>query len=404
MNQPDAKWLRAMTREVAEQPVPDVDWDRVETRVFERLEQPGRAIRFEASKPLWPRLAAVAAVAAGVAVGALWLGDSRPLEPSIVAGKAHVVRGEDLGRDGHVAQVGNELVSGEVPVVIQHKDWSRFRLAPHSRVAIVRLDNRVELNLLEGKVEAEVVRRGTADVFSIRVDRMRVSVHGTLFSVARQDDELRVEVQRGSVAVGPAKRYGSTEGWLVTGPSVGTFSLANRTRLSTSAIVSEPISLEASLASTEPSTEKSSTGSDLKTATGARAERLAKAVHQGELAVKAAGDTNQGRPPKSTKDDFGDAVGLPKTLTKQLASPVLSSIRDGVTACYQDARPLQDSGVVVHAHTNIKIRVAPDGHVVFARFDPPLAPTAQACASRLVESARFPRARGESVLTLSLRM
>jgi hypothetical protein len=96
------------------------------------------------------------------------------------------------------------------------------------------------------------------------------------------------------------------------------------------------------------------------------------------------------------------SASLPESLTKELASASLANIAREVESCYRRNMPRGNEGVTIHAQTTVNIRIAPDGHVVFARFDPPLAPEAQACASGVVQSATFPRARTESVLVLPL--
>jgi hypothetical protein len=45
--------------------------------------------------------------------------------------------------------------------------------------------------------------------------------------------------------------------------------------------------------------------------------------------------------------------------------------------------------VRVTVSTKLTLRVGEDGTVTFARFDPPLAPDAQACASRAIYKTRF---------------
>lgn len=386
MKQPDAKWLHDMAREVAETPAPDVDWAKVEQHVFEAIEQPGRPLRFDRPASPWPRVAAIAAIAAGVALAvtstttrsvnlapshaSLTVAPSQPLE----------VDAQGLTR----AEAGTVLVASAEPVLVQHRDWARFRLTPNSRVAIERIDDRIDLRLIEGKVEAMVTKRGLEDIFTVRVDQMRVSVHGTVFSVARDGGIMHVHVQRGSVAVGPVRRNGSTEGWLVTAPSTGTFSIDDQVRLSVNSQVPAPISFP-SLEPAESAVETIELAAEAPAGTPAiaRTEPARKPEHSGARAEEPV---------------------LPDTLTPSLAASTLASIASQVSDCYQRSLPVGDDSVTIHVQTTVHIRVAADGHVVFARFDPPLSPSAQACASAVVQSASFPKARDESQLTLPLSL
>ncbi len=362
----DARWLREMAEEVARAPGQDLNWDRIEQGVFDQLDaRPPRSLPRPAVTA-WPRVlgaAAVAAVAAGLVLTASHT-PRGPLEPTTAS-----VR--DL----------TEVVAQDHPVAFEHAGWARFRLGHPGKLRVLRMDDRVDLHLVEGKLEADVTRlQGTKETVTVRAGNLRVSVHGTVFSVELRDGTLRVQVQRGSVAVGPASR-GVTEGWLVTGPSTGVFDLARNRRLHGFPSVSDPIFLVPPPApSTEPAPPPTVKGDvDLDPRPGIKP------------------------PSRPTHLDPPAEPSLPEVLTTDLAAATLQRIAQDVTACYRNALPRTD-GVTIRAQTRISIRVAPDGHVAFARFDPPLSPRAQTCASSVVQRAAFPRARVESVLELPLRL
>jgi len=368
-----------MAREVAEEPVPDVDWDSVENRVFDRLEEPGRPLMLAPPAPVWPRIAAIAAIAAGIAFGVSWSASKTepPHQPT-----ASVVHAQDLkpAENGFVtANAGTELVTENAPITVKHEGWAEFRLAADSRVRVQRLDDRVALDLIKGKVDAQVTKRGGEEIFTVLVDGMRVAVRGTIFSVERMGDTMRVEVRRGSVAVGPTSP-GTTEEWLVSSPSAGTFSLREHVRLSSEPLVSSSHVFE------EPSKPEVAV------------------VDEPEPAPTSEIDRPKVAPPKLPATDEPPSAPVPEMLTPELATVPLAEIKRLVAACYRDSIPKNNDGVTIHAHTTINIRVAPDGHVAFARFDPPLAPKAQSCASAVVQQARFPKARTESVLSLALNL
>ena len=367
----DARWLREMAEEVAKAPSQELNWDRIEQGVFDRLDARGPRLLPRPSVAAWPRVlgaAAVAAVAAGLVLTASRT-PSTPLEPTF----APVA----LQQEGNGIGAHTELVAEDHPVAFEHAGWARFRLGNPGRIRVLRMDDRVALHLLEGKVEADVTRQSIGEAVTIRAGNLRVAVHGTLFSVELRDGTLRVQVERGAVAVGPASR-GVTEGWLVTGPSTGVFDLAHGRRLHGFPSVSDPISLVPPPA---PSAEPPSPPS---------------VEVEPAPAVKAPA-------PVSLQPPAPIAPSLPEVLTADLAAATLQSIAQGVTACHRNAMPRTD-GVTIRAQTRISIHVAPNGQVTFARFDPPLSPRAQTCASGVVQGATFPRARIESVLELPLRL
>ncbi|MCU0694346.1 MAG: hypothetical protein MUF54_23405 [Polyangiaceae bacterium] len=94
---------------------------------------------------------------------------------------------------------------------------------------------------------------------------------------------------------------------------------------------------------------------------------------------------------------------LPVRLDALLASGPVGHLVQSVRACYRDNTPAP-TGVTVRVETSIRIEVAPDGHVAFAHFDPPLAPKAQLCASAVVAHTQFPRAQLASTLNVPLTL
>jgi hypothetical protein len=272
-------------------------------------------------------------------------------------------------------------VTSDSPLTFNHEGWALFRLNPHGRLQVTSLGDRVELTLVEGKVDATVTRQSLDDRFTVRVGNMRAAVHGTVFSIERRDHTMHVEVQQGSVAVGPVARLGTTEGWLVTAPSTGLFDLERAVRLSSRSTVSHPIVIEPARAFVEVQPD------------------ALEEVKPADTKVSAAS-----RPQAKPKVEEARDPSLPEQLTPALAANTLRSLARQIEICHHNAVPKRTEGVTIRASTTVTIQVAPDGHVVFARFDPPLSPVAQLCASSAVQSASFPRARVESVLILPISM
>ncbi len=374
--QPDAKWLREMAREAAEEPVPEVDWERVERGVFDQIEQRGRPLRLTRPEPAWPRAAAIAAIAAGIALAVSWSGsDTAPTVNPVPRANP------DLPASPAVtATVGSDLVAHDTALSVHHDGWAHIRLAAHSRMRVNQLGDRVALDLIHGRIDARVDKHSHEQVFTVDVDGMRVAVRGTVFSVERHGGAMDVGVTRGAVEVGSTAASDSRS-WLLTAPANRNF----------------PIN---SLAARDEHRGKSSPGAE-------NEENRHEVRPESESAPPHAA-----RPRRASAPDKGDssdprelaAPSLPEALDEDSAAAALARIAAAVEACARQEMPDGNDQVTIHVYTTIRIRVAPDGHVAYARFEPPLAPKAQSCASAEVRRARFPRARTESFLSLPLSL
>ena len=110
-------------------------------------------------------------------------------------------------------------------------------LAPNSRIEVVANDlgttehtGGVTVALSRGSLHADVTPRTEGEVFAVEVERTRIAVHGTSFTVSREGDRVIVDVAHGSVAVGPVGHPGATHGWLVVGPDRASFLARRRAR------------------------------------------------------------------------------------------------------------------------------------------------------------------------------
>src|SRR5262249_7983131 len=118
------------------------------------------------------------------------------------------------------------------PVSFRRDGAVAWTLAPRGRVVVRSLGvsgvgHTVELE--RGSIRAEVTPRdpaeGLIEAFAVEVENTRGAVHGTAFSVTREGDSVIVDVEHGSVAVGPKGHVGVTTGHLLVGPKRAAFSL-----------------------------------------------------------------------------------------------------------------------------------------------------------------------------------
>lgn len=399
--------LNELVREARREPIPSIDWDRVEGRLFERLER--EPIRLASRSHSARRVFAIAAAAAVLAAATSVVCRQRPdlCFATAPAPGAGLVTVDPAHRDVITAaqlREGDRLESGPRSLSVRHEGVAAWELAPSSAVAVEKLGEAVRLSLESGAIRVEVAPGSEPDTFVVRAGDTFVSVHGTVFSVERRGSRVAVHVERGTVAVGGRSRRGSTSAWLMVAPSAGSFSLdgARDAEFSPASEV-PPAGPPIALPSGEP-------------ASGATAARPAGG--DGEAAADAASAPVSGMDKKSGVD--GGAVSpapsspavqpapeasIPEALTAAAARPVLERIAAGVADCHRRSmRPSRgDDSVRVSVQTTVSISVAPEGNVVLGRFEPPLAPQVQQCAGGILLSSRFPAARTSSRWQLPLR-
>ena len=438
MNRPiDARWLREMVQEVVRTPPVEVNWERIEMAVFSQLD---RSIPNLLPKPLqkpqlsWPldmktataaavlvvasAAAAISAVAAGTQYalsgpqsGSQPSSQQKYLQPSLTEQLAQAEQSSNLvdhEASNTVGEPASEhtltiIVAGDRHYAFEHSDWARFRLSPEGRIRLMAAGDSVSMHLLEGKIEADVENQGANRTVSVQAGSLLVTVRGTLFSVEARSKGVQVQVERGAVEVKSVSEAG--EGWVVSGPSTRVFGLEPVRELENRSTVVDPISVDSEpLSEVQGEEKKPPQPYVAKTAPVALAVPAAEVVPEAVgTAVPESAAKGEVRALLSRDSPYPAASSLPGTLTPGLAAATLRQIAQEVTVCQRSAVPSKLDGVTITAQTKIVIRVAPDGHVIFARFDPPLQPKAQVCASGVVHGTMFPRTSGESMLELPLR-
>ena len=234
----EVRALRQLVNELRDEPIPELDWDRVERGLLERI-APERFARRRQQQPKEGSLGKLLVFAAAAAA-VLLLGIANQREPTAASSTAPrivdlsaltAVQSPDAPPAYRVGQVApsSTVVSGDKPVRFTLPGVASWTLAAHSRVTIKTVSVPHVLVLEKGSVLAEVVPRTSSDqlieTFAVEADNTRVAVHGTVFSVSREGERVTVEVRRGAVTVGPTGHRGITTGHLLVGPSRASFSL-----------------------------------------------------------------------------------------------------------------------------------------------------------------------------------
>jgi hypothetical protein len=426
----DAEVVRRLVRMVAREPAPQLDWGGIERAVFERLDAEPVAAPVLAPA-LWPRLLGVAAVAAGIAAIVGFGLPSRPLgayEPATpVAGTiAASTLGAATGRpaaplDAPLTFRGVWLAADTRPLAVRWPGRATCTLGTGTRAHVEPSSPAIVVRLEQGSLRAEVVPSPEAETFVVRVGETAVAVHGTAFTVERVGDRAVVEVEHGSVVIGSYARRGTAPRWLMLGPSRASFSLdgarvaafdgpAPRTGAGPVAAVpreratqggrADPVSTGATDPA-GPSAPVAAASRPAQAPLGSKHETASPA--NGQPPTPAALAASGAASPEGAPAD-AHAAELAESLSAEAARPALDALRVAIRGCLASVLDAPSrEGVKVSVQTTVHITVAPDGHVSFGRFDPPLGPKAQACASEALVKAKFPPARSQSSLRLPLR-
>jgi len=382
--------LDALAREYARAPVPPLDWDRVEQRLFAAVEEaervaalaPAPAPAARKSGSPWGVALAAAAVVAVVHLaphGGAHESAPAPSRAVLSAAPGTETLSAPLAR-GDVAQAGAE------PIRYEARGAVTFTIAPSSRVKVLSeaTGPTMTVALLEGSIHAEVVPHPNGEVFAVEVGQTRVAAHGTSFTVSREGDRVVVEIAHGSVAVGPAGHPGSTHGWLLVGPDKASFSLDGATDATWlgqppptgEAAIVEETAAESASAAPEPS---------LASAESRAADSSESAAPAVRPARHAAADAAASRPRARAARPTADGAAADGADHRAAVAGILARLN----ACYE--RQVASFGVRFSIRSSLTLTVSQNGTVREGVFDPPLSPTLMTCARDAISAARFPQ-------------
>jgi hypothetical protein len=287
----------------------------------------------------WPA-AGVAAAAAIVVIAAEWHGPGNDSTPLPARGQL----AKEPGVDGSLLGVGRVLEARDHNLTVTHAGIATWRLRAHGRARIVEVGDRITVALDLGRIDAEVVPKQRPEVFAIEVERVRVAVRGTVFSVDRRGNVAEVAVSEGTVQLGSIEQRGATDGRLLTAPA----------RLSVDVRPIEPDAQSAAAIPVLPS---------------ALARGAPKAVHPAAETTAAPRQPLPDRP-------------LPEEVER---------IWEAATRVISECFAAQTSGspnLRVSFGTQISVRLAPDGSVTIAGFNPPVPGPVSDCVDQRVAQLR----------------
>jgi ferric-dicitrate binding protein FerR (iron transport regulator) len=391
--------LEQLTREAREdmgrREVEGVDWDRLEARLLARVEQERRAERARFDAPLSRGWTAAALLASAAAIaGVLWgkghdaQDDAQYDEGAPVASRAAVeptagrvvpVEGEGAptiqgasASAGAVLHLGDVIEARGTPVTVERPGKLTFRMEAGSRAVVTHVDGALVLALDRGAVEAQVVPVPNGEAFAVDVGASRVAVHGTHLRVARVGEHVTVDLSEGVISVGEAPRAGDVLGALVTAPAHAEFAAGQAP--GTMSVTHDPAAVRPPLSIVARAAEAAAAGGPVEVAPA----REASPAHPA-AAARSESHASQGSGAPVASSPAGIDPG--------------ATIATAVKACMAE-HPYPEN-VTVLVSTVLHLDLGDDGAVRAARFDPPVAPDVNGCASPAIYRARF--AHGGSV-------
>ncbi len=389
----DMRLLRELTDELKAAPAPELDWERIEAAVMQRtqLEAAGRrrAARQNARRGSWANLGAFAVAAAAFVLliaGASQrnvIVEAEPAARTVVDVRSLPTFPQDEDalpryRVGGL-KPGSVVQAGAEPVQLSLEGVATWTLGANSRAVVRTIGVPHVVELEAGTLLAEVVPRHDTDsiveAFVVEVGGTRVAVHGTVFSVEHEGDQIHVEVTRGAVTVGPASSRGPTSGMVLASPARAVFVAATgafvkrlpmRVPRGASA-AREVVPSERPTAELEPRAKavpgvRGADGADV-------AIRPAVPPRQAAVAERSVAVANPANPASTEEPE------TPPTAPEPVASPRLSVGQAGalISSCLR--QNAKEKTFVISSM--VTVRLGADGEVRSMQFSPPLNPKFQ---------------------------
>ena len=189
-----------------------------------------------------------------------------------------------------------------------------------------------------------------------------------------------VEIDHGSVAVGPVGHPGSTQGWLLVGPDRALFSLDG--------------AREARWLGPPPPPPAKVVATEAPAASPALATGSPPPSHMAmSEPIAAPRPTAVVAPPPAPEPSDEKRAAPEAALPAEPQGDPTAAILSGLEACYE--RQVSSLGMRFTIESSLSLTVLPNGTVREGVFSPPLSPTLMSCAREAISAARF--SRGESV-------
>ena len=337
------------------------------------------------SRRWWPALALVPAAA--LALLLLRSGPSA-LPSSATSGSA--TGAASLAQlDGQPLELGALVVATDRPRRVEHRGRASWELAPGSRARLTsNAGNVLRVSLEQGSLDAEVQPSAASESFIVMAAGTEVAVHGTRFRVTLLGGEhVRVAVSQGVVQVRPVSASAARPSGTSLAAGAQADFWAGRTEPPAAAEPSAPAAqLTPEPSRSEPELSERITFDDhWQSGPAQRTPAAAAPAPIGKQANTRAPARAAGHPAPADRSLARPAVGRAPGATAGAApsasvEEALQAVTEQVQDCFR--RELQGSSEVgIEVSTTLALGVEPDGTLLSADFEPPLAPAVERCVA-----------------------
>ncbi len=385
MSRPLEKIVREAREDWGTRASRGIDWETVDKALFDRLDRERIAeAKLSVRKPSGPWGIAAAGVVAAGAVLAVGMGKGRDPSPPVEAridtgagavvaieGGGHAIINRTSAAKGAALHVGDVIESRDAQLTIERPGKLTMILERDSRVTITRAEGSLVVALDRGAVEARVVPVASGEAFAVDVESSRVAVHGTHLRVARAGAHVVIDLSEGVVSIGDTPRTGTVLGTLVVAPAHAEFSAG----LPATLVVTHDASI-------------------LRQPTVLASAELPPPAVVVAPPVSSKAEPNATRP-SSIASPRSEVRSTPSSIASSAASESdpTAAVANAVRACMAEQTPAEN--VTVQVKTTLYLSLQDDGSVRAARFEPPVAPDVNECATPAIYKAHF--AHGGSV-------
>jgi ferric-dicitrate binding protein FerR (iron transport regulator) len=348
--------LDRLVREARAEKTADIEWSGVEERLMREARRSAPRPRRSAQPWAWGALAAAAGVALWMAARPAVV--NTPQETPLIRQSAEALR-----QNGDTLAVGSRVEAGEREVSVDHAGRATWTLAPDSSALLAEKGERIALHLERGSVLSRVVRSPKPETFVVEAANTRVAVHGTVFRVGLVGARVLVDVQEGTVAVGPA---GAVPAFLLKAPARGDFAADGHS----GSIDGRPV-------------------------TDAPAHRPGPSRQPPSRMPSA--------PPPSSATAPAASAELPLEPSINDIEVGIARVVDVTSDCF--SRHTQKlEGLEITVHTALSLKISDSGAVSDVDFQPPLSPEAEACAAASIAQIAFAPSKQGTTVTRMLEL
>ncbi|MEO8185179.1 MAG: FecR family protein [Deltaproteobacteria bacterium] len=284
--------------------------------------------------------------------------------------------------DGQALEIGVLVVAADQPRHVEHAGRAHWELAPGSKARLLSAAGGVlRVSLEQGSLAAEVEPSGQPESFVVQARGTEVAVHGTRFAVSLLEERVHVSVTRGQVQVRPVvlgRAVLPTSGTLL-GPGMQADFWAGATEPSVPAAVHADTSVRRAVPPPPI------------VPVAPPAVRAARPASTATAAKPYAAPSAPAAVPTAPS-----SVALPAPAPRQPAAPsasveqALETVTEHVQQCFREQ--LRGSGELgIEATTRLGLWVEPDGELLRADFEPPLAPAVESCVTVQLSHLRVAR-------------